>query len=89
MNITRRTLLKSIGIGTAVAVSGVSVASSKNESPWEHVEAARKLMDSCAVPEIESWPLGDFETWSGSQTYDLGDKIIGGDGLVYECKATH
>lgn len=81
MNITRRTLLKSIGIGTAAAVSGVAVSPiSKNRMP------KIKLVAGNGVTLEHHDGSITIDTWSDIAGYDLGDKVIGTDGQLFVSK---
>lgn len=72
MNITRRSLLQAIGLGSAVAVTGVSVANTKTS--WEDVMKAAELMNAQSVP---------VENWTGIHIYEDGETVLGTDKNCY------
>lgn len=79
MNLTRRNILKALGIGAAVSVSGVSIAKEPATTTWDDVQAAGKLMDSQAVPRVRGKGItydGNSSAWINGVEYKPGDVVM-------------
>ena len=86
MNLTRRNILKALGIGAAVSVSGASIAKDPAITSWDEVQAAGKLMDAQEVPLGELKHKGPLHVWNESVEYTVGDNVLASDGKLYTCK---
>lgn len=75
MNITRRSILKALGIGSAVVVSGVSVADKRIVAGVEHWD----IRSDWAKPTEDEW----INVWDQNVVYERGDTIQTSDGVEY------
>jgi len=76
MNLTRRNILKALGIGAAVSVSGASIADKVKMGPIK-VETHPVIM-----------PANDLIPWKNNVSYSLGEMIKASDGNWYQCEGT-
>jgi len=73
--ISRRKLLKALGIGSVAVASGVTIAKEARQihvgadSPWNDVQAAVKLLEAHAVPRTAEVKV------TGTAGYRVGDNI--------------
>ena len=77
MNITRRTILKALGIGSAVAVTGVEVNAANIKDPRlfkTPKQGPLKLSSSGRHP---------YSAWGANTEYSRGDIAVGTDGRIY------
>ena len=92
MKLSRRNLLKALGIESVAAASGVTIAKEAKRidvganSSWNDVQAAAKLMNAQAVSlqgissEDMQWK---FKDWNVNAQYKAGDIVELPDGHTY------